>query len=121
MKFFSNIVSKIFGATHPIATALAGGEKPKGPIENADVEAILAKKAFDHSEKLDWKKSIVDLLKLLDIDSSLKARKELARELGYPEKDMDAKGSAEMNIWLHKQVIKKLAENGGKVPQELLD
>ena len=72
--------------------------------------------AGQNSQKLNWRTSIVDLMKLLDLDSSLQARKELATELGYTgAKD----GSAEMNMWLHKQVMQKLAENGGKVPAEL--
>lgn len=87
------------------------------PVE-VDVTAILDDLASKNPEKLDWKKSIVDLLKLVDMDSSLSARKELAKELGY---DGDMSDSASMNIWLHKQVIKKLAENGGKVPSDLLD
>jgi hypothetical protein len=74
--------------------------------------------AANNPEKLDWKRSIVDLMKLVGMDSSLAARKELATELGYTGNESD---SAKMNIWLHKQVLKKLAENGGKVPQELLD
>ena len=69
------------------------------------------------AEELDWKKSIVDLMKLVGMDSSLASRKELATELGYAG---DKNDSATMNIWLHKQVLKKLAENGGKVPQDLL-
>ena len=68
------------------------------------------------SEKLDWRRSIVDLMKLLNLDSSLAARKELAQELSYTG---DTNDSASMNIWLHKQVMTKLAENGGKVPDEL--
>ena len=75
----------------------------------------------EHPEDLDWKRSIVDLMKLVGMDSSYGARKELALELGYSQADIDAKGSAEMNMWLHKQVMKKLAENGGKVPADLLD
>jgi hypothetical protein len=81
-----------------------------------DVEAILNKLASQNREKLDWRKSIVDLMKLLKLDSSLSARQELAKELHYAG---DAKDSAAMNIWLHKQVMIKLAENGGKVPDEL--
>lgn len=81
-----------------------------------DVEAILTKLASQNSEKLDWRKSIVDLMKLLKLDSSLSARKELAKELHYSG---DTNDSAAMNIWLHKQVMVKLAENGGKVPDEL--
>ncbi len=74
--------------------------------------------ASKNSEQLDWKKSIVDLMKLVGMDSSLHSRKELATELGYSG---DQNDSATMNVWLHKQVLKKLAENGGKVPQNLLD
>ncbi len=91
------------------------------PITLIDVEANLAAMAKEHKEKLDWKKSIVDLLKLVGMDSSFGARKELAIELGYPEGDIETKGSAEMNMWLHKQVMRRLAENGGSVPADLLD
>jgi Domain of unknown function (DUF3597) len=80
------------------------------------VAAILTKLAASNKERLDWKKSIVDLMKLLGLDSSLAARKELADELHYTG---DKNDSATMNIWLHKQVMLKLAENGGKVPDEL--
>ena len=83
-----------------------------------DVTAILDGLAAKNSEKLDWKKSIVDLLKLVGMDSSLGARKELATELGYSGDQSD---SATMNVWLHKAVLKKLADNGGKVPADLLD
>jgi hypothetical protein len=82
-----------------------------------DVEAVLTKLADESDEELDWRKSIVDLMKLLKLDSGLKARKQLARELGYTGA---LKGSAEMNIWLHRQVMRKLADNGGKVPDSLL-
>ncbi len=75
--------------------------------------------AGNHLEKLNWRTSIVDLLKLLGLDSSLTARKELATELGCPADKMS--DSAQMNMWLHKAVLKKLAENGGNVPAELLD
>ena len=81
-----------------------------------DVEAVLSKLASQNKEKLDWRKSIVDLMKLLNLDSSLSARKELAKELHYTG---DMENSAAMNIWLHKQVMVKLAENGGKVPDAL--
>lgn len=91
------------------------------PISQVDVEAMLNSMAAAHPEDLDWKLSIVDLLKLLDLDSSYGARKEMALELGYSEEDIDSKGSAEMNIWLHKQVMTKIAENGGKLPAELVD
>jgi hypothetical protein len=86
------------------------------PISKADVEAILAKLADEQDEDYDWKRSIVDLMKLLKLDSGLGARKQLAQELGYTGA-LD--GSAEMNVWLHKQVMTKLAETGGKVPDSL--
>ena len=81
-----------------------------------DVEAVLNKLASQNREKLDWRKSIVDLMKLLKLDSSLSARQELAKELHYSG---DTKDSAAMNIWLHNQVMIKLAEDGGKVPGDL--
>jgi predicted secreted protein len=83
-----------------------------------DVAAVLDKAVAAKGQKLDWRKSIVDLLKAIDVDSSLTARKELAAELGYTG---DTSDSAKMNIWLHKQVIQKLAANGGTVPADLLD
>ena len=83
-----------------------------------DVGAILDGMAAKNAEKLDWKHSIVDLMKLVGMDSSLSERKELATELGYTG---DMGDSAKMNMWLHKEVMRKLAENGGKVPAELLD
>lgn len=83
-----------------------------------DVAAVLDGLAAKNSEKLDWKRSIVDLMKLVGMDSSLNSRKELADELKYTGDQSD---SASMNIWLHRQVLKKLSENGGKVPAELLD
>jgi hypothetical protein len=87
-------------------------------ISEVDVEAVLNGLAAKHHEKLDWKHSIVDLMKLVGMDSSLSARKELAADLHYSG---DTNDSAKMNIWLHKEVMKKLAENGGKVPQSLLE
>ncbi len=81
-----------------------------------DVAAVLDGLAAKNAQKLDWKHSIVDLLKLLGLDSSLSARQELAKELHYSGSESD---SAAMNIWLHKQVMQKLAENGGKVPDDL--
>ena len=89
------------------------------PVQEVDVEAHLTALAEKHPEKLNWKISIVDLLKLLGLDSSLAARKELAEELGCPAEKMG--DSAEMNMWLHKTVLNKIAENGGKVPADLLD
>src|SRR5690349_3344696 len=93
----------------PGAAAAPGGQ----PV---DVEAILTDMAAKNPQKLDWRHSIVDLMKLLGLDSSFEARKQLAQELHYTG---DANDSASMNIWLHKQVMQKLAENGGKVPDSL--
>ena len=107
------------GARPPGTAAPSAGTPPLSAAAPAvvDVTAILDGLAAKSPEKLDWKKSIVDLLKLVGMDSSLAARKELATELHYSG---DKNDSAAMNIWLHKEVIKKIAENGGKVPQELL-
>jgi hypothetical protein len=136
MSVFGNIVSAIFGSKHaagvtaaagpaspspssPAASASAGtaaGATAAKPISKADVEAILAKLADEQDEDLDWKSSIVDLMKLLKLDSGLGARKQLAQELGYTGA-LD--GSAAMNVWLQKQVMTKLAESGGKVPDSL--
>jgi len=98
------------------AASVGGGAA--APAASVDVNAVLTEMAAKNSEKLDWKKSIVDLMKLVGMDSSLSERKELATELGYTG---DKNDSATMNIWLHKEVLKKLAENGGKVPANLLD
>jgi hypothetical protein len=89
------------------------------PMKEVDVVAQLEQKAAANPQKLNWRTSIVDLLKLLDIDSSLTARKELATELGCPADLMG--DSAQMNTWLHKTVLARLAANGGNVPKELLD
>jgi hypothetical protein len=104
------------------AAAAAPGLMPDGspaPIGIVDVEAQLEKRASSNPQNLNWRTSIVDLLKLLDIDSSLEARKELAVELRCPPELMQ--DSAKMNVWLHKMVLAKIAVNGGKVPQSLLD
>ena len=98
------------------ATPKASSAPARASAAPVDVAAILTKLAASNKERLDWKKSIVDLMKLLKLNSSLAARKELADELHYTG---DKKDSATMNIWLHKQVMLKLAENGGKVPDEL--
>ncbi|WP_175943671.1 DUF3597 domain-containing protein [Caballeronia sp. BCC1704] len=101
------------------APATSGAEParpPVTPMPEVDVEAILSQKQQQHGANLNWRTSIVDLMKLLDLDSSLQARKELATELHYTGNTDD---SASMNIWLHKEVMKKLAENGGKVPDDL--
>jgi pyruvate/2-oxoglutarate dehydrogenase complex dihydrolipoamide acyltransferase (E2) component len=96
-----------------------GEEAKRVPMSEVDVVGKLDGLAASNPQKLNWKVSIVDLLKLLDIDSSYEARKELAVELGCPQDKMD--DSAQMNTWLHKTVLQKLAQNGGNVPQELLD
>jgi len=124
MSIFGKIVSAIFGQAQAApAGGAAGGsaapaDVPAGatPLSNVDVEKILTDLAAKNPEKLDWRKSIVDIMKLLGLDSSLGARKELAKELGYTG---DTNDSASMNIWLHKQVMQKLAANGGKVPADL--
>ncbi len=100
-------------ASGPAQTAAAQTAAPQQPV---DVEAVLNDMATQSSQKLDWRHSIVDLMKLLGLDSSLDERKKLAGELGYTG---DTNNSATMNIWLHKQVMQKLAENGGKVPADL--
>ncbi|HME07120.1 MAG TPA: DUF3597 domain-containing protein, partial [Bryobacteraceae bacterium] len=143
---FSNLMSKIFGHTTassaaspasvppltastdsppttagvtasigsvPTTAAPAASPATKSPQPTVDVNAVLNELAAKSSEKLDWRTSIVDLLKLVGMDSSLAARKELAAELKYPGDQSD---SAKMNVWLHKQVLIKLSENGGKVP-----
>lgn len=109
----------------PIPSAAPGNPPPTPaapaapkPISEVDVVAKLEKLASANPEKLNWKVSIVDLMKLLDLDSSLAARKELATELGAPADKMG--DSAQMNMWLHKTVLRKLAENGGNIPKELL-
>ena len=133
MGFFSKILDKLgfdAGASKveemlrtPVPPAkpdtAAAGAAAAPPIAQVDVTALLEQKAAANSQKLNWRTSIVDLLKLLDIDSSLQARKELATELGCPANLMA--DSAQMNMWLHKAVMQKLAANGGKVPAELLD
>jgi len=102
----------------PVPGAVVPPPPPKA-IPVVDVLAKLDALAAANPQKLNWKVSIVDLLKLLDIDSSYAARKELAVELGCPAEKMN--DSAQMNMWLHKTVLQKLAENGGNIPKELLD
>ena len=148
MSIFGNIMSKIFGhpaAAQASPDAASGADaasgttsgqmmaatpqaasggaptsgttpSPVAPISSIDVAAVLTNIASQNKQKLDWRHSIVDLMKLLDLDSSLSARKQLAQELHY---DGDTNDSASMNIWLHKQVMTKLAESGGKVPESL--
>ena len=106
-------------STRPAAgssSATASSAATAAPGQTVDVAAILDKAVAAKGEKLAWRTSIVDLMKALDIDSSLAARKELAKELGYTG---DTNDSASMNIWLHKQVMAKLAANGGKLPPEI--
>jgi hypothetical protein len=124
MSIFGKIMGAIFGGSaqaQPGGTT--GGGTPAGTgtsasMANVDVGATLDNLARQKKEKLDWKHSIVDLMKLLDLDSSQSARKELAKELNYTG---DTNDSAKMNVWLHKQVMAKLAANGGKVPADLRD
>jgi len=136
MSIFGSIMNAItFGAyknttgeEHPAAAPVPAAASPQAapaaapapvappPLTDVDVEATLAKLAEGHD--LNWQTSIVDLMKLLGIDSSLANRKELAHELGYTG-ELD--GSAEMNIWLHKATMQKLAQNGGKVPAGMTD
>ena len=128
MGFFSKILDKLgfdAGASKveemlrtPVPSA-GTTAAPATPMPEVDVVAQLEQKAAANSQKLNWRTSIVDLLKLLDIDSSLTARKELATELGCPANLMG--DSAQMNMWLHKTVLARLAANGGNVPRELLD
>jgi hypothetical protein len=138
MSIFGKIMGAIFGS-HASATPAGSGAAPAGsaaapagsaaapsgtgsaaapaaPMGSVDVAAIVDKAAASKGEKLAWRTSIVDLMKALDIDSSLTARKELAHELGYTG---DTNDSATMNIWLHKQVMAKLAANGGKLPPDI--
>jgi hypothetical protein len=136
MGLFNNLMSKIFGHASSAPAAAPGtqtqsaaapeqqAQAPAAPATAAappavvDVTAILNDLAKKNPERLDWKRSIVDLMKLVGMDSSFAARKQLAAELHYTG---DPNDSASMNIWLHKEVLRKLAENGGKVPQELLN
>ena len=127
MGFFSNILSKLGIGSAEAAqadaaqadVAVAPEAKPAvASIAVVDVVAQLEQRAAANPQKLNWRVSIVDLLKLLDIDSSLAARKELAAELACPAELMS--DSAQMNMWLHKTVLARIAENGGNIPQELL-
>ena len=132
MGIVNDLIGKIFGFNVPVGTDQGRNEvlhtaspgtdsHPSKPLTNettpVDIDQVLTSLATTHKEKLDWKHSIVDLLKLVGMDSSLHSRKALASELGYTG---DSNDSATMNIWLQKQIMKKLAENGGKVPAELL-
>lgn len=133
MSLFGSILQKL-GFNRPAAEAAPAPQAapppsaPAAPVVTAppppvaitvvDVVAKLEGLATANPQKLNWKVSIVDLLKLLDLDSSLASRKELATELGCPAEKMG--DSAQMNMWLHKTVLQKLADNGGNVPKELL-
>ena len=110
-------VPEVEQVTEPTATEAAPASVQA--ITVVDVVTQLENLAASHAEKLNWKVSIVDLLKLLGIDSSLTARKQLATELGCPAQKMG--DSAQMNMWLHKTVLQKLAQNGGNIPPDLLD
>jgi len=138
MSIFGKLVSAIFGSSQtagpaptswgPSATttsspgspsagpAPAAGAPTGKPMSRLELEAMIEKTAAQQREDLNWQESIVDLMKLFKLDSSLGARTQLAKELGYTGV-LD--GSAEMNIWLHRQVMVKLAESGGKVPEHL--
>jgi len=118
MDIFNNILSKLGLADEKTVVVAEAAPAPVA-ISEVDVVAKLAELASSHAEKLNWKVSIVDLMKLLGLDSSLGARKELATELGCPSDKMG--DSAQMNMWLHKTVLQKLAENGGNIPADLLD
>jgi hypothetical protein len=131
MSLFGNILQKLgfnrpAAAAAPAPTPQAPSPAPSAPTAPAapvaitvvDVVAQLEGLAAKNPQKLNWKVSIVDLLKLLDLDSSFGARKELATELGCPADKMG--DSAQMNMWLHKTVLQKLADNGGNIPKELL-
>jgi hypothetical protein len=120
MGFLATIFEKLgFGPAAAQAAPEATPTAPSRAITAIDVVAKLENLAGKRDEKLNWKVSIVDLLKLLGIDSSLNARKALATELGCPAEKMG--DSAQMNMWLHKTVLKKLADNGGNIPKELVD
>ena len=126
MSIFGNIARAIFGHGHsakagtsaatPQSTPEASAPATGKSMTKAELEAMIAKLAGEHREKFDWRHSIVDLMKTLKLDSSLHARRELAKELGYTGK-LD--GSEKMNIWLHKEVMTKLAESGGVVSGSL--
>ena len=133
MGFFSTILETL-GLSSPAAAATPSSPPPAAPaspssvpepppppraVALVDVVAQLEQRAAANPQQLNWRTSIVDLLKLLDIDSSLAARKELATELGCPAELMA--DSAQMNMWLHKTVLAQIAANGGNVPQDLLN
>src|SRR6201991_3753539 len=127
MSIFGKIMNAVFGTKAEAAPAGGGAASGTGssagsstgssaPAATVDVAPILDKAVAAKGEKLEWRPSIVDLMKALDIDSSFSARKELAKELGYTG---DSNDSASMNIWLHKQIMAKFAANGGKLPPQI--
>jgi hypothetical protein len=128
MSIFGRIKDAIFGkeaktapppqATEPAASAAPTAAPSAQPVLEVDVERVLSERATRSDQDLNWRSSIVDLMKLLELDSSLGERQELAREFGYTG-ELD--GSAEMNIWLHKRVMTELAKNGGRIPADMLD
>jgi 3-oxoacyl-ACP reductase-like protein len=131
MSILGSLMGKILGHGGNESAANAGAARPAAPAATVpapaaaaaappvvDVETVLETMAAGTKQNLDWRNSIVDLMKLVGIDSSLANRKALAQELGYTG---DMNDSAPMNIWLHKQVLQKLSENGGHVPATLLD
>ncbi len=136
MSVFGSLMGKILGNSARASEAKVNAARPAAPSAPAtpapataastataappkvDVELVLETMAAGNQQKLDWRNSIVDLMKLVGIDSSLANRKALAQELGYTG---DMNDSATMNVWLHKQVLRKLSENGGHVPANLID
>ncbi|MEJ6023108.1 DUF3597 domain-containing protein [Ramlibacter sp. PS4R-6] len=132
MSVLGNLFNRIFHRNQPGAATTTAQTAPAGSgaapqpqagaaaatTERVDIEKVLNEMAEKNPQKLNWRTSIVDLMKLVGMDSSLAERKQLADELGYTG---DKNDSASMNIWLHKQVMKKMSENGGKVPADLLD
>ncbi len=105
-------------AARPGAQPQAGAPGAAATMERVDIEQVLDGMAANNPQKLNWRSSIVDLMKLVGMDSTLQERKELADELGYTG---DKNDTAAMNMWLHKQVMKRMADNGGKVPANLMD
>jgi hypothetical protein len=133
MSILGKILSKILGRDEKAAPALTGmapspsfqdvvsgstSTAPPVTTPVVDVEAVMTDLASRNPQKLNWRTSIVDLMKLLGMESSLSERRELARELGYSGSTSD---TATMNMWLHKEVLRRVAENGGRVPASLLD
>lgn len=116
MSIFGSIMGAIFGHGSAQAQALPTAAASSAPPQTVDVAAIVDKAAAAKGEKLAWRTSIVDLMKALDLDSSLTARKQLAGELKYTGNTND---TATMNVWLHKQIMSKLAANGGKLPSDI--